>query len=57
MKLNKIGFSMECFTADVLQLCGTTVIIHLLCNRLGTDHQFQTIQGQGISLHKGHGST
>ena len=47
MKLNKIGFSMECFTADVLQFC----------DRLGTDHKFQTFQRQGISLHKGHGST
>ena len=48
---------MECFTADVLQFCGTTVLIYVLCNRLGTDLQFQTFQGQGISLHKGHGST
>ena len=45
MKLDKIGFSTECFAADDLQFCSTTVKIYLLHDRLGTHHQFQTFHG------------
>ena len=45
IKLSKVGFSMECFTADFLQFLSTTVKICLLGGRLDTCHQFQALQG------------
>ena len=42
-KLSKIRFSLECFTADFLQVSSTTIKIYLLRDRLGTHHQFQKI--------------
>ena len=45
MKLSKMSFSMEHFTADCLQFCGTTVQICRLGGPLGTCYQFQAFQG------------
>ena len=44
MKLSKIGFSMECFTADFLQFFSATVKICLWDSRLGNCHQFKACQ-------------
>ena len=38
-KLSKIGFFMECFTADFLQFLSKKVKIWLFGGRLGTRHQ------------------
>ena len=35
---------LECFTANVLQICNTSVEIWLLDSRLGTGHQFKVFQ-------------
>ena len=35
-KLSNIGFSVECFTADFLQFCSTTVKTFLLGGRVST---------------------
>ena len=44
-KLSKIGFFMECFTADFLQFLSKNVKILLFGGRLGTRHQIQAFQG------------
>ena len=41
----KIGFSMECFTADFLQFSSTIVKICFFGGRHGTCHQFQAFRG------------
>ena len=43
-KLSKVGFSVECFTADILQFLPKNVTIWLLVGRLGTRHQIQAFQ-------------
>ena len=45
MKLSKIGFSVECFTADFLQFFTKNVKIWVLIGRLGTRYQIQAFQG------------
>ena len=42
-KLRKIGFSMECFTADFLRVFNENMKIWLLGVRLGTCHQIQVL--------------
>ena len=39
-KLSKIGFSLECFTADFWRVCSTAVGIWLLVERLAACHLF-----------------
>ena len=45
MKLSKIGFSMECFTADFCEFLPKNVKIWLLVGRLGTRYQIRAFQG------------
>ena len=42
--LNKIGFSVECFSVDFSQFSCSNVKILLVDNWLGTRHQIQTFQ-------------
>ena len=44
-KLSKIGFSMDCFTADFLRLFTEKCQNLALGGRLGTCHQNQAFQG------------
>ena len=43
-KLFKIGFSVECFTADLSRFCGTNCKTCLLSGPIGNRHQIQTFQ-------------
>ena len=43
-KLSELGFSMECFTVNLVQFSSKTIEIFLQGGRLGTCHQFQTFQ-------------
>ena len=43
-KLSKIGFSMECFTADFCDFLQKNVKIWLSVGRLGTRYQIQAFQ-------------
>ena len=44
-KLSKIGFSMDCFTADFWGFFNENVRIWLSGGRLSTRHQIQAFQG------------
>ena len=44
-KLSKIGFSMECFTADFLRFFTEKRQNLALVGQLGTRHQIQAFQG------------